>query len=825
MIHRPVLSSGPSSLRSLLLSWLGLAALLTWGCGPAGDSPKAEAFKAVSLLHHWADATVLDPVTPPEVRPVGAIRFGTDGMEDVRWTVVSGIEDLRLEDGRLKGRTVSDWPILMLELPEPMGVDDALWSATMTLAAGAGTRAALHTLGKEGPPLPELVGRLPMWPISTPLDLKGKDPGKPRPYTVEMDKIFKFMMRPADSKIRRVAVSPTNVADTEFVLESVAFKFRKERLASIPSGPGWHDLGEIFRETLVSRTPETLAFAVDVPERGWLGVDVGTVETAVEGAPMTFEVLVESDGEENTVAEKAVDKAESWTHLRADLAPWAGRTVNLKLRATSADNSDGGTVAFWGAPTVRQSVGQADAEPTDGEPTTGARPQTVIVFLIDTLRADHLDAWGHDRETAPTLTRLAGEGTRFADTVSQATWTKASVTSMLTSLYVSTTGVTDLNDKVSAGETTLAEAFREAGYATFATSSVPFSGQLTNLHQGVEVMHELGALGSTEGDYRSKTGRLWLDFYLPWLEQHRDVPTFALIHAMDPHSPFKPEPPYDTLWSSAEDEERFNAQADQVRPFIKSPLMRQFMAPTRAELEAAGVDAETFVTHEKNWYDGSIRGVDGQVDRLMQFLDTLGLSDGTLLAVVADHGEELLDHDRHWHGNTVYGEVSNVPFILWGRGVPKAKVVEQTVQNLDIMPTLLDLASVPIPERAQGRSLVPMMADESAVRTRPAFIEAQAQASSPKEYSRFAIVGEQYKLIWNVGAPESVPVYELYDHDADPLNQKDLAAEQPERVAAMRVDLEKWKSWAESRRLDEDAVQAEMSPEELEQLRSLGYIE
>ena len=806
------LTAGGLSARGAVVG-LGATALFLAACGGGSGSRDGAPFLPVSLLQLWSEVEIENPVSPPTLSATGAIRFGGEGMEDVAWRAVSGIEDLRLEDGVLKGRTVSDRPVLLLELPEPMGIDDQLWSASLKVSATAGSRAGLHPMGVDGPPIPEVVGRMPAWPLSTPLE-----PGAeaPRAYTVELDKVFLLVMHPAVSQIRRIAVSPTNVAGAEFSLDSVTLGFRKERLASIASGPGWHDLGEIFRETLVSRAPESLRFKVDVPSRAWLDLEVGSIEAA----PPTFEVVVEANGTETVVASQGVEAPERWNHLRVDLAEWAGRTVTLSLRAVA---EQAGAVAFWGSPTLRQAVVPAA---DDGAADDGARPQAVIVFLIDTLRADHLDAWGHARETAPTLTRLASEGARFADTVSQATWTKVSVASMLTSLYPSTTGVLDMNDRVSAAETTLAEVFRQAGYATFATSSVPFSGQLTNLHQGVEVMHELGALGSTDGEYRSKTGRQWLDVYLPWLEQHRDVPTFALIHAMDPHSPFKPEPPFDTLWSTEEDEQLFERQAEQVRPKIRSPLMRSFLAPTRGELEAAGVDPETFVRHEKNWYDGSIRGIDAQVERLVQRLDELELGDRTLLAVVADHGEELLDHGGHFHGPTVYGEVSNVPLIFWGSGVPQGRVVEQTVQNLDIMPTLLELASLPAPERVQGRSLVPMMSDEHAVRPRPAFIEYHRRAADPPQlFSRLAMVGERFKLIWNVEAPDGVPPFELYDHGADPLDQHDLASEKPEVVESMKEDLEQWRSWAESRRLDETAATAEMSPEELEQLRSLGYIE
>ena len=825
--RRPGLQSGTSLPATALLlgSVVFLVATLS-GCGQ-GTTKSSEPFLPVSLWSLWSEVEIQDQVTLEAPSTKGKILFGGEGSEDVRWEAMSGIEDLRLEDGVLKGRTVSDKPILLLELPEALGVDDELWSISFSLLASDGNRAAMHTLGLEGPSTEELIQTVPRWSLASPLE-----PGvtEVRPYTVVLDKVFKFMMPPTLSEIRRVLVSPSNVSGAEFALESVELTFRKQRLAAVPSGLQWIDLSDVYRETLVSRSPETLSFPVTLPERAWLDVTVGSPEAE----PPIFEVSVEADGKTETLHSEAVDSSETWQQVRVDLSSWAGQSVKVALRAAS---DQPGTLAFWGSPTVRQSVAvEASTEPTRTEPSSteptrtgegdSQRPQTVVVFLIDTLRADHLEAWGHHRETAPTLKRLADEGVRFADAVSQATWTKASVTSMLTSLYPSTTGVLDLNDRISASETTLAEIFREAGYATFATSSVPFSGQLTRLHQGVEVMYEVGALGPQGDGFQSKTAEPWMDRYLEWLDHRRDVPTFALIHVMDPHSPFKPRPPYDTLFSTPEDEERFNQQAEQLIPHIRHPLMKQFLAPTLGELESAGVDPESFVTQEKNWYDASIRGADEQLNRLMDTLSDFELHKKTLLAVVSDHGEELLDHGKHWHGDTVYGEVSHVPMVFWGQGVPAGKVVEQTVQNLDILPTLAGLASLPVPERAQGRSLVPLMEDESSARPLPAFTESHRRTGEPLSvYPRFSIIGERFKLIWNDDAPDTVPVYELYDHDADPLDQDNVAEAHPEIVESMAAELKKWRSWAESKRLDEEADTAQVSPEELEQLRSLGYIE
>ena len=140
----------------------------------------------------------------------------------------------------------------------------------------------------------------------------------------------------------------------------------------------------------------------------------------------------------------------------------------------------------------------------------------MILILADTLRRDHLQPYGHERANAPFLSRVAREGTMFRDATTQGPWTKVSVSAILTSLYPSTHGLLDMPDRLPTSVTTLAEAFRGAGYATFATSSVPFTGKLSNLHQGVEVLHERPSLQDVE-QTSAKTARTFVDRLAVWL--------------------------------------------------------------------------------------------------------------------------------------------------------------------------------------------------------------------------------------------------------------------------------------------------------------------
>jgi iduronate 2-sulfatase len=257
-------------------------------------------------------------------------------------------------------------------------------------------------------------------------------------------------------------------------------------------------------------------------------------------------------------------------------------------------------------------------------------------------------------------------------------------------------------------------------------------------------------------------------------------------------------------------------------------LLAQRGMATREELVKAGMDPEAFIRYSKDWYDGSIRGMDAEIARLVERLRELGLGDETLIAFYADHGEEFHDHGRMWHGQSVYGEMIRVPLILWAPGrVAKGTEVEEPVQLVDVMPTLLDLSGLPAPKGMQGRSLRPLLAGAGGWEARPVVAEKQPMGGSnhPGASESYAIVDGDWKLIHNVARPPEKPEYELFDFYADPLDQRNRAAQQPEVVARLSRALEAWRRAAVAARLKPDAQTTQgMSADQLERLRALGYV-
>jgi arylsulfatase A-like enzyme len=757
-----------------------------------------------------------DGPAPPTAPPRSAATRG--------WEPLHGVSGLAVKDGKLIGRATDALPILHFERTSGLDEPDLVHEIQVRLRVSAGANLSLGFSGDEKLDADQALDYARNLPpdFTTPIV-----PGDEfHTYTL------KTTLHVLTSRTRHVFIQPTDRAGATFAIESVRLVSRKEHLASVPSGIGWQGLGEVYRDTIVSRSPEKIRLRLFLPQRPRLELAVGTVEDT----PVTFRVAVGTPGtrEDQTVLERTVTRAHRWEGALVDLAAFAGREVSLSL---SASGDRPGLLGFWGGPTVR-SRGAEPQAPAAATPTPA--PQGVILIWADTLRRDHVGAYGDKRPTTPNLDRMAAQGTLFRDCVGQATWTKVATPSLLTSLYPTTHTVRDFFDLLPAGAITLAEIYRKAGYATLSFSSILFTGKFTNLHRGFEEVHEGGSLPNPDS---SKTSREYVDRLLPWLEAHRDVPFFVFLHVADPHDPYRPYAPYDTLFADAARNEQQTKDDKAVLKVIADPLLRHMGSPmpTREELLEANVDPQSYVGHDRNWYDGSIRGMDAEIGRILERLRGLGLAGRTLVVFTADHGEEFLDHGRTFHGQSVYGELNNLPLILWRPGaVPAGAVVERTVETIDVMPTLLQMGGLELPVQAQGQSLVPLITAAAAPgrggddgwTDRPAISEKAATPSAsggsppPRDTESFAIVWRGWKLIHNTKRHDGQPEFELYDHRGDPLDQKDLASTHPEIVQKLAHDLEAWHRKAESARLKPDSTSGKaLSQEELERLRSLGYIQ
>jgi arylsulfatase A-like enzyme len=513
-----------------------------------------------------------------------------------------------------------------------------------------------------------------------------------------------------------------------------------------------------------------------------------------------------------------------WERQPVDLSEFAGRNVQLTL---SVSGEGQGIPGLWGTPIIRSRTAMAaDA------------PRGVILIQADTLRPDHLGLYGHKRDTAPFLARVAAEGAVFKNVYAQAGWTKVSTSSIMTSLYPSTHGVFSIDDRLPAAATTLAEVYREAGYATLSLSSVMFTGQYTNLHQGFEELHEQSSLVDATGAFTSKTAREYVDRATDWIERHRDAPFFLYLHVFDPHSPYEPRRPYDAMWADPAKRDEHVKQLASLRKTIADPFLAGRGMATPEEMVKAGVDPAAYLAHDKDWYDSSIRALDAELARLFERLRATGLDRNTAVVFLSDHGEEFHEHGRMWHGQSTYGEMVRVPLVVrWPDRVPAGGVIDEPVQLIDVMPTLLDVSRLQPPQGLQGQSLAPLLqtsggntgggAPPEGWRRRPAIVEKQpmGQPGYPNESESYAIIDGGWKLIHNKARPAERPEFELFDTARDPFDQVNVADQHPDIVQRLAKALDGWRAVAVAARLKPDSeTTGNLTPEQLQRLRSLGYV-
>ena len=786
-------------------AWVALGTIaLTCAVQPACRKSRTPEPLSIRLVDLYKTEVVEGRQAPVAAPPRLEWRFADGDAHG--WQAGLGVSGLAVRDGHLVGRTNGTVPLLAVEIPQ-LPQSDVIHEVQVRMRVSQGTEMAAALRGADAVDFPfeaELIRVIP-FALSSPL-LPGAEM-----QTYSLRGFASVLTRGR----RRLLLRPTDRAGADFAIESLRLVTRREHLGAVPSGLGWQGLSEVYRESLVGRAPETMRFRVQLPQRPRLELAVGTMDAW----PVRFRVTVRGDGNEETLAERTVTTADRWEPMALDLERFAGREVTLSL-GLSADKA--GAIGFWGAPVIRNAPAADDGAK---QPVRG-----VILIWADTLRRDHLDAYGYSRPTAPTVRGLAEQGVRFADCVAQASWTKVSGPSIFTSLYPTTHGVSDIAHRLPASATTLTEVFHEAGWATLGLGSVGFMGKMTNLHQGFEEFQEGTSIPTREAS--SKTARVEVDRLLPWLDAHRDVPFFVLLHVVDPHSPFRPDPPYDTMWADPARREEHERQNKAVRPFITNPNLRRFGMPTRDEVVKAKIDPAAYIAYERDWYDGSIRGMDAELGRVRERLSTLGMDGQVVVAFISDHGEEFQEHGRQFHGQSVYGELTNVPLIFWGPGhVASGRVVEGTVQLIDVMPTLIELAGLRPPAGMQGRSLASVLragAPAAELPPLPAIAEKHAHtgAVGTEEVGSVALFSGGWKLIQSAERPPGTPEFELFDHRADPLDGTDVAAQHPDVVQRLAKDLAAWRTMAMGARLKPDSEgAAALGKEELERLRALGYIQ
>jgi len=372
-------------------------------------------------------------------------------------------------------------------------------------------------------------------------------------------------------------------------------------------------------------------------------------------------------------------------------------------------------------------------------PDTGrpAREQPdVLIYAIDTLRADHLGVYGYGKNTSPRIDAFAADAIVFENAYAPSSWTRPSVASLLTGLYPTSHDVRTRVDKVQASVTLLSEILSGAGYRTAAIVTNPNIVSFWGFDQGFDRFDDLEAAhGDAQPDADAVTDRV-LDYV-----SDATRPFFVYAHVLDPHGPYDPPAPF---------ARRFGGGPGEV---LKPSTM------TRETPEA------TF-RNQVGRYDGEIGFTDEQFGRLIDGLVERDLYRDAIIVVTSDHGEELLEHGAGGHGHTLYEELVRVPLIIKLPGNAHAgHRVEARVGLIDVVPTVLAHVQGVDPVTADGIDVTAGVASAAAIPERELFMDLEQERFDGTLNVAQGVLAGPYKYI-QVVSPEADEL--LFDLGKDP---------------------------------------------------------
>lgn len=460
------------------------------------------------------------------------------------------------------------------------------------------------------------------------------------------------------------------------------------------------------------------------------------------------------------------------------------RLARLSLRAVPAGWLEGRDAQAEGALTVvaprvlapepadegAEEAPAAPASRASREPTAAAARPNVLVYLIDTLRADRVGAFSPaaaKRRLTPAIDSFARGAVVFEDALTQAPWTRPAVASLLTGLPPLAHGVTTLESRLPGAALTLPEVLRDlpdGGYRTAAWSTNWHVIRKTGLAQGFEDFHFFPAGPRPAVVNRSVVA--WLDRYLEEGRQRPGElrqPFFLYVHALDPHAPYRP--PAD-LWR------RF-------APGVTDPDAgtREYLGRVYG---ASGAERKRLMAALPPLYDAEVALADRGFGQLLRALEARGLRDDTLVVLLSDHGEEFDEHGNLGHGADLFHEVLRVPLIVDLPGREPGRVAG-TALPMDVPATVLAALGVAKPAAMDGRDLFAGERGRSGGADRPAFAHL--------DYERRAgvsVVLGRWKLIEPL-THRFAAGPQLYDLGRDPGERENLAESHPVRAGYLRM--------------------------------------
>jgi arylsulfatase A-like enzyme len=370
-----------------------------------------------------------------------------------------------------------------------------------------------------------------------------------------------------------------------------------------------------------------------------------------------------------------------------------------------------------------------------------------VLIVVDTLRSDHLPSYGYPRATAPRLAELADQGLLFERVIAPSSWTKTSMASIMTGLNPDRHAVRGVEDVLSDALPTLATAFSDAGYATLGVNTNPWLEPSFGFSRGFD-LYETRVFSPA-----SEVNRIALSH----LREQRQTPFLLYVHYMDVHAPY-----------------RFREARLEGRPLVlpgRGAVADETLehAYRKQGLQGPGVQERVL-----QLYDAGIRVADDAIAELLDALGREGALENAIVVVTSDHGEAFREHGSTEHGRNLYPEVYEVPLIIsWPGRLPAGTRIRSQARSVDLAPTLLQLAGLPIPSDVDGSALLPL--DAAPAEDRVAVAAVGLNDYIP-DLDYVAVVSPERLYIRERRSGK----VEFYDLERDPDARNNLGASHPE---------------------------------------------
>lgn len=446
---------------------------------------------------------------------------------------------------------------------------------------------------------------------------------------------------------------------------------------------------------------------------------------------------------------------------------------------------DGG--AFFCAPMKRPlcllALSIASSLAGCGRPQASTKPSVppafegadIVIFLVDTLRADRTGPGGDLNALTPTMNMLAEEGVVFEAAHSPGPWTLPSVVSILTGRHVAEHNVVQEKFELSERIPILPQLLRDGGYQTVSYHRNPFAGASFGMDRGFQICEQVKK--------RSIDGKNLAGMY----DKLNDDPYFLYIHNVEPHDPQATHRPARKRidWVDPQFLERYTELIKDYRLLTRKDFeLKRPLGSTDNTAEQASVMSEltTMVDQVENIYAGAVAMADDRMASVIEMIKLRGRWENTIFILISDHGEEFSDHEGWLHDQSVYQKLLHVPMII---RFPDAKWagtrISDPVSLVDLVPTVLDATGPSwTGVRLSGESLLPLIRGDETRAGRPFLVgmrDNRRKYYEPYKRERgdvnLAIRQDDWKAIVNV----EVQTLELYDLSTDPGEQTDLSAE------------------------------------------------